>query len=102
MRRPPIHELFVVTLCRRVPLASTDESDVEGDLQQHAIDLYGLIHARYIVTSRGLDAMVKSSVPFKRAILLTPLPLQLRKYRTHEFGVCPAVNCRNAPVVPVS
>ena len=39
----------------------SDESDLEGDLQTHAFDLYGLIHARYIITARGLDTMVRLS-----------------------------------------
>ena len=38
--------------------------------------LYGLIHARFIVTTRGLDAMLK-------------------KYRLAEFGRCPRMLCRD-------
>lgn len=49
---------------------------------QSAFMLYGLIHARFIVTSRGLDAMLK-------------------KYRLAEFGRCPRMLCRDQPVVPV-
>ena len=48
----------------------------------HAKDLYGLIHARYILTSRGMVKM-------------------LQKYEDLEFGHCPNVACQNFPVLPV-
>ncbi len=52
------------------------------DLSRSAALLYGLIHARYIVTSHGLDSMH-------------------RKYTNKEFGECPRVLCRGQPVVPM-
>lgn len=60
-----------------------DMTDIpyDEDMPEYAIQLYGLIHARYIITSHGLDAMMK-------------------KRREGDFGVCPRVLCENQLVVP--
>jgi len=44
--------------------------------------LYGMIHARYVVTNRGMHAMYE-------------------KYRSAAFGRCPQVFCQGQPVLPV-
>jgi len=58
-----------------------DDSD-DSHLTQSACTLYGLIHARYIITAHGLDAMYN-------------------KYAVKEFGTCPLVQCAGQPVLPV-
>lgn len=52
------------------------------DVYQEAIDLYGLIHARYIVTQKGL-AMMRE------------------KFVANDFGTCPRVLCQSQPVLPI-
>ena len=44
--------------------------------------LYGLIHVRYIVTTRGMSTMFE-------------------KYKQCEFGRCPRVLCNDQPTLPV-
>ncbi|KAJ3869676.1 casein kinase II, regulatory subunit [Lentinula novae-zelandiae] len=57
-----------------------DES--RGNLDVQARLLYGLIHARWIVTARGLTKMIE-------------------KYKRAEFGRCPRVMCQLQPLLPV-
>ncbi|KAL1408209.1 casein kinase 2 regulatory subunit [Vanrija albida] len=63
-----------------------DDEDLDDDTREavetSARFLYGLIHARYIVTSRGLQKM-------------------LDKYRKADFGRCPRVYCSGQPLLPV-
>ncbi|KAM2975530.1 hypothetical protein FF1_001684 [Malus domestica] len=59
----------------------TDEE--QNNLIESAAEmLYGLIHARYIATNKGLSAM-------------------LEKYRNYGFGRCPRVNCNKQRCLPV-
>jgi len=58
------------------------QDDLRGSLDVQARLLYGLIHARWIVTARGLTKMLDK---FKRA----------------DFGRCPRVLCAAQPLLPV-
>jgi len=61
----------------RHELSDEHQEMVENDAEV----LYALIHARYILTNRGLHAM-------------------LEKYRHHEFGTCPRYHCNRQAVLP--
>ena len=63
-----------------------DDSD-DSHLTQNACTLYGLIHARYIVTTHGLDSMYNKVsrrllLPMMMCHLLSPI---LRRKCTHYF-----------------
>ncbi|OTA80191.1 hypothetical protein M434DRAFT_25603 [Hypoxylon sp. CO27-5] len=66
----------------------TDVFDLDCDdemretIEKSARHLYGLIHARYIVTTRGLAKM-------------------LDKYKKADFGKCPRVFCHSHPLLPM-
>ncbi|KAG1440706.1 hypothetical protein G6F56_011807 [Rhizopus delemar] len=51
-------------------------------IEKAARHLYGMIHARFIITSRGIAKM-------------------LEKYKKAEFGRCPRVLCSLQPLLPV-
>lgn len=53
-----------------------------AEVEASARHLYGLIHARYVITARGQLKMFE-------------------KMRHAEFGRCPRVLCHNQPVLPV-
>lgn len=58
------------------------QDEMRGSLDVQARLLYGLIHARWIVTARGLQKM-------------------LEKYKRADFGRCPRVLCSLQPLLPV-
>ena len=90
--------------------------------------LYGLIHARYILTTAGMNKMVRdafdcyifcmhvvasesscfqlrySTIPIPSLLLLLPLlslPPQYEKFQNVDFGRCPRSLCQGQPVLPV-
>ncbi|KAI1057729.1 hypothetical protein LB506_000093 [Fusarium annulatum] len=84
----------------------TDVFDLECDdemreaIEKSARHLYGLVHARYIVTTRGLTKMVRASwldIRYHSA----DIQEKLDKYKKAEFGKCPRVMCHSHPLLPM-
>jgi hypothetical protein len=47
------------------------DDDLREQIEKSARHLYGLVHARYILTTRGLTKMVRTVAPLVKAVLLT-------------------------------
>lgn len=75
------------------------QDELRGALDVQARLLYGLIHARWIVTARGLAKMV-----FVLSFFLfwhVAYTSQLEKFKRVDFGRCPRVLCQSQPLLPV-
>lgn len=85
------------------------DDDMRESIEKAARHLYGLVHARYIVTTRGLAKMVRLSatsvsawpVVFDKYEGADRLRKQLDKYKKADFGKCPRVNCASHPLLPM-
>ncbi|CAG9464919.1 unnamed protein product [Pedinophyceae sp. YPF-701] len=79
----PYYELALdLILDLESPHAEQLTNDQHEVVESAAEMLYGLIHARFIITTRGLAAM-------------------LEKYKAVEFGRCPRVMCQGQGCLPV-
>lgn len=74
--------LLVNIITDQTEISESQPEETRAMLEDNAKFLYALVHARYIITSRGLDKM-------------------LEKYRNGDFGYCPRVNCKLTPLLPV-
>lgn len=103
----PLSLLRSLTLTPELPAADEDLNDEQREhLESSARHLYGLIHARFIITSRGLSKMVRSPPslhsPSRAPAADTPLPRpQIEKYKKGDFGRCPRVLCYGQPLLPL-
>lgn len=86
-----------------------DDSD-DSHLTQSACTLYGLIHARYIITSHGLDLMYnKVSNNLQIFFLVYSChyvshhfsTLLRNQYVNKDFGTCPLLQCCTQAVLPI-
>ena len=59
----------------------TDKAGLEHELYVHARNFYGLVHARFVVTLRGVQLM-------------------LAKYENNEFPACPRMYCKGTHMLP--
>ena len=65
-----------------MPMEDSLTEEQQEIVESAAEMLYGLIHARFIITNRGMHSMYE-------------------KYRLAHFGRCPHVFCQGQPVLPV-
>lgn len=90
------------------------DDDMRETIEKSARHLYGLVHARYIVTTRGLQKMVSSSsqalnvflviIQIRRMNQITDFHqfhTQFEKYKKADFGKCPRVMCSSHPLLPM-
>eukprot|EP00878_Enallax_costatus_P002257 GHUV01002430.1.p1 GENE.GHUV01002430.1~~GHUV01002430.1.p1 ORF type:complete len:323 (+),score=105.36 GHUV01002430.1:419-1387(+) len=79
----PYYEYALDMILDNEPPADVMLTDQQHEMLENAAEmLYGLIHARYVVTARGLTAM-------------------LEKFKNCDFGRCPRVLCDGQPCLPV-
>ena len=72
-------ELILSPVC---PSDQELQEEAYLELNQEASEVYGMIHARFILSPCGMALMYQ-------------------KYMSAHFGVCPRVNCEKQPSLPV-
>lgn len=76
-------------------------TDEQHEMVETAAEvLYGLIHARYILSSAGMQKMVVPSLIASPNACADSLS-QYGKYQNVDFGRCPRSFCQGQPVLPV-
>jgi len=76
------------------------DDDMREQIEKSARHLYGLVHARYIVTTRGLAKMVSLWCCHEWRFLSNNL-FQMEKYKQGVFGKCPRVICESQHLLPM-
>ena len=79
---PKYDEALELLLSDEPPEEDMLDDEAFIDSYRGALDLYGLIHARFVLTTRGQQ-------------------LVREKFSRQEFGRCPRVLCREQPCLPV-
>ncbi|ODV82724.1 hypothetical protein CANARDRAFT_204640 [[Candida] arabinofermentans NRRL YB-2248] len=74
--------VLVDIITDRSQINENQPEQTKAKLEDNAKFLYALIHARYIITLRGLSKM-------------------LDKYTNGDFGYCPRVHCKLTPLLPI-
>jgi len=87
----PIH---MVPHCRQLDSFSETQRDL---IQNSAEQLYGLIHARFIITPPGLELMVWLFCPGRYCVNC----FQRDKYLQGVFGRCPRQYCQEQLCLPI-
>ncbi|KAF2448024.1 hypothetical protein P171DRAFT_441895 [Karstenula rhodostoma CBS 690.94] len=77
------------------------DDDMREQIEKSARHLYGLVHARYIVTTRGLAKMVCRAPHKLHRGAPADVPSQLEKFKKSDFGKCPRVMCDSQPLLPM-
>ncbi|KAL5724548.1 putative casein kinase II subunit beta-4 [Ranunculus cassubicifolius] len=77
----PFYDYALDMILDNDSLSGELDGEEHSEIESAAELLYGLIHARYILTSKGLNAMHE-------------------KYKQVDFGRCPRVCCGGQPCLP--
>lgn len=82
-----------------------EDNPNQSDLIEQAAEmLYGLIHARWVLLSSPLLALMELSLirSYCRYILTNRgIAQMIEKYQAGDFGHCPRVYCENQPMLPI-